>query len=276
MTLTTTQAIGFSLGALALGLLVVMIVNMARSRMNPLQCVLWVLAWLIAKLWWRAQLPGPVPLPENVGAILVVNHRSSVDPFFVQTATGRKVHWMVAREYCESAAFGWFLRAVEVIPVNRGGVDTQSTKAALRLTAAGGLVGMFPEGRINMTDEFMLPVRPGVAMIALKSKVPLLPCYIEGSPYGGTAWSPFLMRARVKVKYGDPIDITEYLGREHEEGVLEELTLRAVKALAELAGKPDFEPKLAGKKWKPTQEELDADVARLKEKQSRDEASGAP
>lgn len=84
------------------------------------------------------------------------------------------------------------------------------------------------------------------------------------------------MRARVKVKYGDPIDITEYLGREHEEGVLEELTLRAVKALAELAGKPDFEPKLAGKKWKPTQEELDADVARLKEKQSRDEASGAP
>lgn len=250
-------------------ILVIMIVNMARSRMNPLQCTLWIFAWLMAKYWWRAELPATVPLPEGVGAILVLNHRSSVDPFFIQTSTGRKVHWMVAREYCESFAFRWFLRQCEVIPVNRGGVDTQSTKAALRLTAAGGLVGMFPEGRINMTDEFMLPVRPGVAMIAMKSKVPLLPCYIEGSPYGGTAWSPFFIRGRVKVTYGEPIDITPYLDREHEEGVLEELTLRAVKALAVLAGKPEFEPKMAGKKWKPTQDELDADIAKFKEKQAQ-------
>jgi hypothetical protein len=84
-----------------------------------------------------------------------------------------------------------------------------------------------------MTDEFMLPVRPGVAMIALKSKVPLLPCYIEGSPYGGTAWSPFF---DAWSREGEPMATRsislEYLGREHEEGVLEELTLRAVKALA--------------------------------------------
>ena len=32
---------------------------------------------------------------------------------------------------------------------------------AIRLAAEGGLVGMFPEGAINTTDEFMRPVRPG-------------------------------------------------------------------------------------------------------------------
>jgi 1-acyl-sn-glycerol-3-phosphate acyltransferase len=95
--------------------------------------------------------------------VIVANHRSSVDPFFIQVVAPRAVHWMVAREYCEHWAFRWFLRTCEVIPVSRGGIDTAATKQAIRLARGGGLIGMLPEGRINMTEEFMLPARPGAA-----------------------------------------------------------------------------------------------------------------
>src|SRR5262245_62161411 len=98
--------------------------------MNPLQCFLLTVAYLLFKLLWRTQWPGWLTLTEGQGAVIVCNHRSSVDPFFVQTGTGRKVHWLVAREYCEHPAFRCFLGACEVIPVNRGGVDTAATKAA--------------------------------------------------------------------------------------------------------------------------------------------------
>jgi 1-acyl-sn-glycerol-3-phosphate acyltransferase len=231
---------------------------LARSRMNLLQGALWLLALLLAKLIWRVRWDGTLPIADGQGAVLVCNHRSSVDPFFVQTTTRRKVHWLVAREYCEHPAFGWFLRACEVIPVGRGGVDTAATKAALRIVADGGLVGMFPEGRINMTRGLLLPCRPGAALVAIKARVPIIPVYISGSPYDRTPWSPFFMRAKVTVRFGRTIDVQPFAGREDDAKGARELLLRCLDEIASLADQPDFEPALAGKNWKPTAEELTA------------------
>ncbi len=64
----------------------------------------------------------------------------------MQLAARRRVHWMVAREYCEHPVFGLILGAAQVIPTNRSGMDTAATKAAIRLTKAGRLVACFPRG----------------------------------------------------------------------------------------------------------------------------------
>ena len=99
---------------------------------------------------------------------------------------------------------------------------------------------MLPEGRINMTEEFMLPARPGAALVALKASVPVVPCYIRGAPYRRYPWSPLLMPARVEVRFGEPIDLSEFHGREGETGVVQEFMLRILKALARLAGRARF------------------------------------
>jgi len=245
------------LAALCLAPLVLFVVEMFRSRYNPIQYLFWRLARVLTRLQWRASSAGRFPLPDDRGGIIVCNHRSSVDPFFLQTALHRKAHWLVAKEYVEHPALSWFLKTCEVIPVNRRGVDTASTKLAIRLASGGGLIGMLPEGRINRSEEFMLPVRPGAALIALKARVPIVPCYIEGSPYAGTVWSPFFLTARVVVHFGEPLELTEYFAREDEEGIAEEIILRAVDRIAELAGRSDFEPVLAGRRWNPSAGELE-------------------
>src|SRR5437773_6561203 len=223
------------------------VIAAARSRLNPFQCFLWAIAYLLCKLLWRTRWLNEPPLIEGQGGIIVCNHRSSVDPFFIQTATGRKIHWLVAREYCEHPAFHWFLSACEVIPVRRGGIDTAATKAAIRLAASGELIGMLPEGRINMSEEFMLPARPGAALIALKARVPLVPCYIRGAPYRRYPWSPLLMPARVEVRFGEPLDPMRFQAQETEEGLASDITRQVMKAIAELAGRPDFQPQIAGR-----------------------------
>jgi 1-acyl-sn-glycerol-3-phosphate acyltransferase len=239
------------LAAVCLAPLVALAVDMARSRYTPLQYLCWCLARLLTRLQWRAQTVGRFPISKG-GAIIVLNHRSSVDPFFVQTSLYRKAHWMVAKEYVEHPVLGWFLKGVcECIPANRHGIDTASTKMAIRLASQGELVGMLPEGRINRTDEFLLPARPGAAMVALKAGVPLVPCYVEGSPFGGSVSSPFFMTAQTRVYFGQPIETSEYAARADEDGVAEEIMLRALRAIAALAGRPDFQPRLAGRKWNP-------------------------
>jgi 1-acyl-sn-glycerol-3-phosphate acyltransferase len=238
-------------------------VSLIRSRYRPMQSVLLFLAVVLTRVLWRARLPRQFPIPPGQGAVLVCNHRSSVDPFFVQSAADRAIHWMVAREYCEHPAFGWFLRTADVIPVNRGGIDTGATKTAIRLAASGGLVGMLPEGRINMSRQLMLPVRPGAVMVALKARVPILPCYIEGAPYGGKAWSPFFMPAKTRLVFGRLMDLSAYYDRHDEEGLAGRLMLQVAGEIARLAGQEDFQPRLAGRRWKPTDEELASAIAGL-------------
>ena len=239
-----------------------------RERLSLFQWFLWSIAYLLCRLLWRTRWHNTPSLPAGQGAVIVCNHRSSVDPFFVQTSTRRKIHWMVAREYCQNPALRWFLGSCEVIPVGRGGIDTAATKAAIRLAGGGEVVGMLPEGRINMGEELLLPARPGAALVALKAGVPIIPCYIKGAPYRRYPWSPLIMLARVEVRFGEPIDVQPWLdsGEEH---AAKELTLHALKAIAALADEPDFEPQLAGRSWKPTEAELNAAYAAQDERELR-------
>lgn len=233
-------------------------------RQSPLtfkQIIMWSINYMIARLMWRTQIEGELPNEPGKGAIIVANHRSSVDPAFIQVAIRRVVYWMVAREYCEAPLIGALLRAFQVIPVGRGGIDTAATKLAIRLASEGGMVGMFPEGRINLeSDPLLLPGRPGAALVALKARVPIVPVFIEGAPYNGTAIGPIFMRAKVRVKIGQPIDLSEYFGREKEEGVTQEITKRVMREMAKLAGHPEFEPQLAGRRWMPVNGEEAAET----------------
>jgi 1-acyl-sn-glycerol-3-phosphate acyltransferase len=238
-------------------------IALSRSRLTFPQGVLWIIALLFVRLLWRAHLPRHMPAGSEKGAVVICNHRSSVDPFFLQVCCDRPMHWMVAREYCEHWAFGWFLRTCEVISVSRSGSDMAATRAAIRYAQRGDLISMFPEGRINMTEQLMLPVRPGAIMVALRARAPLVPCYIAGAPYGGTAASPFFMSARVRLQFGEVIDLSPYYDQEQNDALVKELMTRVVKAIAKLAGQDDFQPEFAGRKWKPTDEEIQAGLDNL-------------
>jgi len=250
---TNVIAIGV-LAAAGLSVVVWVIVGVMRSPFTPVQTALWAFNYAMTRILWRTRLSGRVSVAPGEGAVIVCNHRSPIDPSFIMLATDRGVHWMVAKEYCERPLMGWLLRTCEVISTNRTGIDTAATRQAIRCASEGGLVGVFPEGRINTTDELLLPGRPGAAMIALKARVPVVPCYVSGSPYDGTTWGYLFMPAKVRLEVGRPIDISDLYGRENEREVLKELTRRFLCEIARLAGRPDFQPQLAGRFHKPDAE----------------------
>jgi 1-acyl-sn-glycerol-3-phosphate acyltransferase len=237
-----------ALGSALLGWIVLML---RRSPFSPIQSALYALNYTITRIMWRVEVRGRFPISEGNGAVIVCNHRSSLDPSFIAVTVPRVVHWMVAREYCEFPPFRRLLQICGSIPVNRAGNDTAATKAAIRIAEQGGLVGIFPEARINTTTQTLLPGRPGAAMIALKARVPVVPCYIENAPYDGTALGCLLMPASVRLTFGQPIDLSAYFDRDGSREVLDELTLQFLAAIAALAGDVAFQPQLAGRSAKP-------------------------
>lgn len=151
----------------------------------------------------------PAVVPRSGPAILVCNHVSSLDPALVQAACPHRiVTWMMAKEYMQVKGMAWFFKAMGVIPVDRGGRDTSSLRAALRSLKDGHILGVFPEGRIA-TSRDLLPFHTGAALMALKANVPVYPAFQDGSHRGKDMLKACLEPARAAIAFGPPIDLAD-------------------------------------------------------------------
>jgi len=193
---------------------------------------------------WRSD--GPCPLPSEGGALVVANHRSPVDPIMIwmnihirprrDQRRPRTISFLTASEYFEIPMLGWLIHTMRSIPVDRDGQDMGPTREAIRRLRAGRLVGIFPEGGLNFGTDLREP-NPGVAYLALKGRVPVYPCYIRGVvQMEDSMVAPFTQRSRVRVSWGEPIDLSQYHGQRVTQELLVEVTNHIFSCLAELGG----------------------------------------
>jgi 1-acyl-sn-glycerol-3-phosphate acyltransferase len=147
----------------------------------------------------------PCPLPEKGPAILVCNHTSSLDPVLLQAACPRVITWMMAKEY-SFFGFRWFLNAIEPILVERSGRDMAATRTALRALKDGKILGLFPEGRIEPEQE-LLEFQTGVALLALKSRAPVYPAYLDGDQRGKGMLEALSTPSQITLAFGPPVPL---------------------------------------------------------------------
>ena len=208
-----------------------------RTSGDPLHIfILRRLNVLYAKLWHRWSSTGADPLPSAGPVLIVSNHTSCADPVFLQCGIRRKISYMMAREFLNLRGAGWLFKVVGIIPVNRNGRDTAATRTALRTLTAGGVLAVFPEGRINTNGFGLLPGRPGAAMLALHSRARVVPVCILGGPRTGSLSGSFLKPSKVRVRYGRPIDLSPFYGQERDRKTLEALTEMFMREIARLGG----------------------------------------
>ena len=157
------------------------------------------------RLFHRLTIQRPAHLPQSGPAILVCNHLSGLDPMLVQSACRRLVVWMMAREYYDLKSLTWLYKVVEAIPVERSGRDLAATRAAMRALGHGRLLGIFPEGRIETSTD-LLPFQTGVAMMAIKTGVPVFPAYLDGSQRGKDMVQAVAKPNHATIRFGPPVD----------------------------------------------------------------------
>jgi 1-acyl-sn-glycerol-3-phosphate acyltransferase len=161
---------------------------------------------LFCRIYHGLTLQTRCPLPRRGPGILISNHTSGLDPLLLQSATPRLITWMMAREYYEIGAMGWIFRLSGMIPTSRNGRDMAAMRSALRVLKQGGLLGVFPEGRIETTRE-LLPFHPGVAMLAMRCGVPVYPAYLDGMQRGRSMLQACLLPGHAGVRFGEPIEL---------------------------------------------------------------------
>jgi len=112
--------------------------------------------------------------------ILMANHTTMLDPFMMAVAIPQyQIRFIGKKELWKIKPFAWFANQIRAIPVDRHNTDMEAMRACMRVTREGHVLGIFPEGTRHH-EGLMTELESGVAMIALRSKVPLVPVYIAG------------------------------------------------------------------------------------------------
>lgn len=137
---------------------------------------------------------------EAKSLVVICNHTAGIDPVLVQAACPFEVRWVMAQDMkVPRWTFVW--EWARVISVDRAGRDAAGAREAIRHVRAGGVVGIFPEGRIERPQRRLLPFQAGVGMIIRRSGADALLVSIEGTPTTATAWGSLWLASRAKVRF---------------------------------------------------------------------------
>ena len=173
-------------------------------------------------------LVGPLKIRGKIPAtgafLLVCNHRSVGDPPVLQVACKRHIRFMAKSALFRMPLVGWFLKSIGAIPVDQNSADLKAIRKAVELLQQGEVVGIFPEGKVNRTDEALLPLLRGAALVAHKAHVPIIVCAVRGADRVWPNPASLLpkKRHRLVVDFGPTLwfpssssgDVTEAIDRE--------------------------------------------------------------
>ncbi len=182
------------------------------------------------RLLFDAQVEGTENVPAAGGLVVACNHRSYLDPPILGTWFPRTIHYMAKQELFKIPVLGFLIANVHAFPVDRERADLSAVRRALKILAAGGVVGIFPEGRRNLSGD--AEAKGGAVLLAATAKCPVIPVALLRTQYAMRR----LRGSHVRIRIGEPI-LLQGSQRKATKAEIEQWTGQLVKAIDALAEK---------------------------------------
>jgi 1-acyl-sn-glycerol-3-phosphate acyltransferase len=199
-------------------------------------------AWLkralppLLRRFFAFRVSGLEHLPARGSYIVAANHANYLDGVVLASALPRKISFLVMpRVYRATLFHPYFHNHVGSIPVSLARPDPGAIRRALRVLERGGVVGIFPEGPFSQHGR-LVRGQPGVALVALRSGVPVVPAAITGTFHALAARRCFVpRRVPISVRFGRPLRFTTPPQRVTQ-GLRADVTGRIMQEIAVLLG----------------------------------------
>ncbi|MGW3288922.1 lysophospholipid acyltransferase family protein [Streptomyces sp. NPDC001002] len=178
---------------------------------------------------WKPRVLGAWKVPATGPVIFAVNHSHNIDGPMVMGVAPRPTHFLIKQE-AFIGPLDPFLTGIGQLKVDRSTADRTAITRALDVLAAGGVLGIFPEGSRGEGDFASL--RAGLAYFAVRGDAPIVPIAVLGSSERRGRLIKGLppLRSRIDVVFGDPFEAGDGSGRRTRRA-LDEATERIQKQL---------------------------------------------
>ena len=170
-----------------------------------------ILLTIPVRFCFPAKFVGKENIPKGP-CIIASNHTSNLDAVLLAVHTWEKKFYLAKKELFKCKLFGSILKCVGAVKIDRQETDVGAIKNCMRLLKNGKKLVIFPEGTRNHNDDMQLgQVKHGVAMFAIKAKVPIVPMFITKKP---RFWR------KTKVVIGKPFLLEEIYGKKLDNDTL--------------------------------------------------------
>ncbi len=202
--------------------------------------------WIIPTVYrlWIRKIEGIENIPKGRGFIIAGNHTSYFDvlllPSIILSKLDKKMIALVNSYYWEPLFSRFFLNLWEAIPVyveKEKGAKEKNKKSlgkALDYLKNGEIMMIFPEGK-RSPDGKLQKAYNGIARLALKAKVPVLPCGIIGANNVMPKGKNFPRFKRCEVKIGKLMHFEKYYNKKLTKKMLDDVTRGIMKEIARLS-----------------------------------------
>ncbi|WP_159766015.1 lysophospholipid acyltransferase family protein [Streptomyces sp. HM190] len=201
----------------------------------------YVLLGPLLRLAFRPRIEGLEHVPSSGAAIVAGNHLSFSDHFLMPAILKRRITFLAKAEYftgpgVKGRLTAFFFRSVGQIPVDRSGKEAgqAAIREGLGVLGRDELLGIYPEGT-RSHDGRLYKGKVGVAVMALKAGVPVIPCAMIGTFEAQPPGKVIPHIRRVVIRFGEPLDFSRFEGMENEKAVLRAVTDEIMYAILSLS-----------------------------------------
>ena len=152
----------------------------------------------------RRDVTGSEHLAIEPPYIMAFNHNSVFDALILLTVARHRAVAFAADKHRGNPFFGTLLKAMGTIFGRRGEVDRHALREALAWLAQGGVLGVAPEGTRARGTYALQEAKTGIAYLATRAGVPILPVGIVGTERLKDN-VPRLRRTNLHIAVGEPI-----------------------------------------------------------------------
>jgi 1-acyl-sn-glycerol-3-phosphate acyltransferase len=201
----------------------------------------YVLLGPLLRLLFRPRIEGREHVPSTGAAIVAGNHLSFSDHFLMPAVLKRRITFLAKAEYFTGPGIkgrltAFFFRSAGQIPVDRSGKEAgqAAIREGLGVLGKGELLGIYPEGT-RSHDGRLYKGKVGVAVMALKAGVPVVPCAMIGTFEAQPPGKVIPNIHPVVIRFGEPLDFSRYAGMENEKAILRAITDEIMYAILSLS-----------------------------------------
>ncbi|OPG06427.1 1-acyl-sn-glycerol-3-phosphate acyltransferase [Streptomyces sp. GKU 895] len=202
----------------------------------------YVLLGPLLRLVFRPRIEGLEHVPASGAAIIAGNHLSFSDHFLMPAILKRRITFLAKKEYFTGPGLkgrltAFFFRSAGQIPVDRTGKEAgqAAIREGLGVLAKDELLGIYPEGT-RSHDGRLYKGKVGVAVMALRAGVPVIPCAMIGTFEAQPPGKVIPNIHPVVIRFGEPLDFSRYAGMENEKAILRAITDEIIYAILSLSG----------------------------------------
>ena len=147
---------------------------------------------------YRPKYVGLENIPKEGRIVLSGNHTNNLDCWLLMSCTKRTIHFLAK----DSLVKGWkglIFNNMGVIPVNRKIHDKGALINAEKALEEDKVIGIFPEGTFNHSDDVILPFKIGAVKMASETGSPIVPFVIKGEYK--------IFKRKIKLEFLEPINV---------------------------------------------------------------------